>query len=113
MKSILLNPELVERQNLSMATVQAIEALHRLKYAMYDLPLSEVVPSTYTQQMEELEYKVQSHWGFEANSDYHRWWLDDPKCQCPKLDNLDYLGTSMHIYSSDCPLHSHLLQEDH
>lgn len=55
--------------------------------------------------LEKLEYKMQSLFGFPLNRNYHRHWLSVPGCSCPELDNKDYYGTEYRLFDSDCKIH--------
>ena len=55
--------------------------------------------------IETIEYKLQELWGFDKNSDFHRYWFMCPKCTCPQLDNHDMIGTGQRYYGNECPIH--------
>ena len=59
------------------------------------------------QTLEQLEFAMQSLWGFEQNELKHTWWLYPNTCTCPKLDNRDpaFFGRGR-IIVEDCPLHN-------
>lgn len=59
----------------------------------------------YSKKIEEIEFKMQELWGFEKNKYYHRYWCNNPKCICPKLDNYEYFGISMRCYNDECLIH--------
>jgi len=65
----------------------------------------------YINKIQDLEFELQELWGFDQNPNYHRYWHLNPICQCPRMDNNDYFGVDRRIYSSDCPLHGHILKE--
>lgn len=52
------------------------------------------------------DYRLQELWGFEQNSDWHKFW-ETPHCSCPKMDNLDRWGTGHAVVSMHCILHGY------
>ena len=56
-------------------------------------------------KLEEIEFKMQELFGFQHNRDFHRYWLESPRCSCPKMDNYDNYGTPYRITDLDCPIH--------
>jgi hypothetical protein len=54
-------------------------------------------------EIQELEFMAQRGWKFNENPDFHNWWLDIPGCECPRMDNFDYMGTSRKIHTETCP----------
>jgi len=52
-----------------------------------------------------LEFKLQELWGFKKDKNYHRLWMEHDKCTCPKLDNLDDIGTGMRHINTECIIH--------
>jgi hypothetical protein len=65
----------------------------------------------YNLSIEELEYQMQELWGFEKNRNMHRYWVECPKCTCPKLDNLQSRGSIYRIYNCDCLIHGNLTRK--
>jgi hypothetical protein len=57
------------------------------------------------EEIRELEFMAQRGWKFNENPDFHNWWLDIPGCECPRMDNFDYMGTSSKIHTETCPWH--------
>ena len=55
-------------------------------------------------QIESIEFKLQGLWGFPLDRNYHKW-FNVPKCSCPKIDNLERLGTEYRIFEEGCPVH--------
>jgi hypothetical protein len=103
-----LNHKMVERQGVSDATLELIKQSHVERFKLFKTALATDDVTTLRSlaaQFEELEFRQQELWGFGRNADYHRW-FDFPKCTCPKLDNMDRMGTSYRVYSEDCPIHS-------
>jgi len=54
------------------------------------------------------DFILQELWGFEQNINYHTWWLREPHCKCPSMDNRDpiYYGRGK-IINSNCPIHGY------
>lgn len=57
------------------------------------------------EMIEPLEFKLQELWGFNKNSNYHRFWFEINTCTCPKMDNIEYLGTGTRIINEECVVH--------
>lgn len=105
---IVLNPNLVKKQNLSDEQITKITELHTEKRHLMDLMTKVDTVSLlkyYANQIENIEFSLQELWGFPKDRNYHRFW-DVPKCTCPKMDNLERIGTEYKIYNSNCPIHS-------
>ena len=49
----------------------------------------------------DIQYKLQDAWGFERDSNYHRFW-DLPHCTCPVMDNNDAYPTKYTMVHSGC-----------
>lgn len=53
----------------------------------------------------EIQRRLQTAWGFEANDSFHRFW-EVPKCSCNAvMDNLERLGTPFKIVNNECLVH--------
>ena len=103
----MLNPKLVNQQQLTDEDIDKLEMLHHIKKCMHSISIEDlpIPPKGYVKAMEDLEYQMQELWGFERNSAYHQHWFRDPKCSCPTLDNLDLIGIDRRIKSLSCNLH--------
>lgn len=102
-----INYRLVERMNVSDENVQTIIKLQAFRRYIYDIiddieDVERIIELS--EFLTQLEFRLQRLWGFPENEDYHRWW-NNPKCDCPKLDNEDYLGRKYKIYSKNCIIH--------
>lgn len=102
----ILNPHLTEKQELSSKDIDTLMELHNEMQVLKDTPLSEIddIPE-YVAQVENLEYDMQEAWKFSKDPTHHTHWFTDPKCACPKFDNLDLIGIDRRIISLSCPLH--------
>ena len=106
-KISIVNARLFSNQNINLEGVKKIENLHKVRNCYLTLmentdditnlkKLSKII--------EQIDFQLQKLWKFKVDSKYHRFW-NLPKCQCPKLDNMDALGTGRKIYSKNCPIH--------
>jgi hypothetical protein len=108
--TIALNPSLIALQGISQSAVNFIIELHEEKNKIFDRML-ELTPEDdilelreLVIKLEDLEFKMQHHWGFSKDENFHTHWILAPHCKCPKLDNADRLGTGK-VISGICPLH--------
>ena len=101
-----LSSDLIELKNLDQKTVTKISRLHTVKTKIYDL-ITKTKTKTrlrdYGKMLENLEFKLQKLWKFPLQRRYHRFW-ETPKCECPKLDNLDAYPYAS-IVNKKCPIH--------
>lgn len=58
------------------------------------------------EQVENTEYALQKIWKFKLDKNFHRYWFRIPKCQCPKVDNEERVGTEYRIISESCKIHN-------
>jgi hypothetical protein len=106
-KATQLNYYLAERQGLDDATMEQLIETH-----IERLQIFEMMENTddveqlkrLAKDFRNLEFEQQALWGFDRNEDFHRW-FNVPKCSCPKLDNMDFIGTEYNIYVDNCPIH--------
>ena len=56
-------------------------------------------------KLTKLEFKLQKHWNFPQDKNYHKYWLELPGCKCPYFDNEEMLGTKYSYKSEECPYH--------
>ena len=56
-------------------------------------------------RIEEIEYLLQSTWGFPENKASHSYWNKIKGCTCPKDDNFFAFGTGVRYYNSSCKWH--------
>lgn len=57
------------------------------------------------EMIEPLEFKLQELWGFNKDANYHRFWFEINSCTCPKMDNIDDLGTGYRHINTQCMIH--------
>lgn len=104
-----VSPTLVKSQNINKKDLARIKELHVMRLELYDQIAEAVVKYKYNipslmEQYTRLEFALQKIWGFPADETYHRFW-DIPSCLCPKLDNVERIGTQYKIINQNCPLH--------
>jgi hypothetical protein len=105
---VVLNSRLVENQNVSQTDQDIIQRLHELKHCVFQfMQDTDDVDKLreYAQIVETIEYKLQKHWGFKLDRNFHDW-FDVPKCSCPKMDNRDAKGTLYRTISGGCKIHA-------
>ena len=101
----MINKELAKSRGLDKDTIKEIESLHSLRNKYYKEMVEEGVDlKRYDSLCTELEFELQTLWGFERNFNYHRFW-ERPHCKCPRIDNEERLGTGYFIINNYCPLH--------
>lgn len=97
------NKELADRLNLSGETREELAAVYaKLSDAVTNPEKYEDVATYVT----DLEYTLQSLWGFPRDKKFHYYNLYIKGCRCPELDNMDMQGlTTRRIVSVECPIH--------
>lgn len=103
-----INPNLIKRQGVDDVGLDIIKALHAQKYSLFERMEETEDPiklKELAQKVESVEFKLQREWKFPISKNYHRW-FEVPRCQCPKSDNVDYLGTGYRVISATCPIHT-------
>ena len=115
-KDVQLNPKLIARQELNQEDVLKIKKLHRQKNKLFSnvvrwmesSQVDKVIGSA--KKLEAIEFKMQEAWKFYRDYTLHSHWYENPACNCPKMDNYEYMGYKI-IYSAECVLHNHLVDE--
>lgn len=105
---VVLNDRLVKNQNVSQSDQDVIHRLHELKHYVFQfMEDTDDVDKLkeFAQIVETIEYKLQKHWGFKIDRNYHDWFTV-PKCSCPKMDNMDAKGTPYRTISGSCKIHA-------
>lgn len=103
-----LNNNLIKRQNLTLEEIEKLIETHIEKLKVFEkMNLTEDSSELkkLANEVELIEYKLQSIWGFSLNKDRHLWY-EVPKCSCPKLDNKDNNNSKYRVYSLDCLVHA-------
>jgi hypothetical protein len=102
-----INHRLINSRNIDDATLELIKERHRERIDIFQRARKTQDKESLTflaKAYERVEFQLQQLWGFDQNSNYHRW-FELPGCTCPKVDNIDRLGTPYRVYSVDCPVH--------
>ena len=117
-----LNQELIKNQGLNGEEVKHLESLYEELEELFDdiLYAQEVsertgrpfVKDELIEDIQALEYRLQEAWKFDQDKNYHTYWRRNPLCDCPSMDNDELIGTQYRIYSGDCPLHGHFVEEE-
>ncbi len=101
------NSRLVANQGLDMETVDKINKLHIVRNC-YQTLMEEVNDKEnlryFSNIVTQIDFQLQRLWKFKEDSTYHRFW-ELPKCDCPKMDNMDTYGTGHRYINPNCLLH--------
>jgi hypothetical protein len=103
----ILNSRLVANQGLLKEEIDEILKLHRVRNCC--LTLMEISDNKEDLRylcgvVTQIDFQLQRIWKFKVDSNYHRFW-ELPKCECPKLDNMDVYGSGHRYIYPGCPLH--------
>jgi hypothetical protein len=103
-----LNSRLAEQQLVNDEELAALVYSHQLRHILFEsakmLKNDPLKLKIVARVFEALEFEQQKLWHFKENADYHRW-FDLPGCLCPKMDNMDSLGTPYRVHAQNCPVH--------
>jgi hypothetical protein len=106
-RTIVLNSNLIVRQRIDDLTVDRIKKLHTIKNCFLDLMHLENDSKKLkdlTSKITQIEFQLQKLWNFPQDEYYHRFW-ELPKCECPKMDNIECYGTGHRYINPQCRLH--------
>lgn len=107
--------ELAVKKGLGLDTIKDLKTTYRKLYKTFDkieeCKDSKDIPKL-IKDVEEIEFELQELWGFELDEKFHRYWMDCPGCSCPKMDNMDALGTGIRVTSSNCVLHGSATKQE-
>ncbi len=103
----MINMRLVSARGIPDDDIEKIQKLQNLKTYHYDI--IEILDDkfeirTVSYIITQIDFQLQKLWKFELDETKHRW-FELPKCSCPKMDNLDNLGTPYKIINPDCIIH--------
>lgn len=91
--------------DMTRAEHNALVALHELLAEVKQKPRS--LKYDPVQFIEDIEYTMQSIWGFSRDRDFHIHWVDLKGCTCPKDDNRSAaFGAPFRYVADDCPHHT-------
>jgi hypothetical protein len=103
----MINQNLVNRQKVSADDVKKIVRLQTIRKYFYDfieLSNDKEEIRRLDKIITQIEFQLQKLWGFPQDRNHHRW-FDVPKCDCPKWDNADSLGSDFRMINPNCILH--------
>ena len=96
-----MNHNLADRMNVSQENREKIVVLHRQLEDVLNNP-----PEDAPERVTEIEYELQSLWGFSQDPKYHRYNYRIKGCRCGTLDNDDMVGfTANRWVTQGCPWH--------
>jgi hypothetical protein len=106
-KNLILNQNLISRNELNEGDVSKLSKLHHIKWCFFNLAekledknelksISEIIT--------QIEFQLQNVWKFNQDSVYHKFW-EIPKCSCPKMDNEEVYGTGHRYINTNCLYH--------
>jgi hypothetical protein len=101
------NINLVKQLQISDKNIKKINNLHEFRNSIFRLMEKtgdKCDLRYYNEVLTHLEYRLQELWGFEKDSNFHRFW-DRPHCTCPKMDNDDRFPTGHYVTNLTCLLH--------
>lgn len=107
----MLNQLLVYKQNLTDDEIAEIQRLHQTMAALFQVLKDtddELLIKNSALIVESIEYNMQRVWKFKQDRNFHSWWYKTPGCNCPKLDNEDYVGTPYRVFNKECVIHGKL-----
>lgn len=103
----MISMQLAARQNISEEAVAEIIHRHEVREGIV-LAMENTNDTTllkrFFKKWSDNEYALQKLWGFEEDSDFHKWWYV-PKCTCPKMDNDDNYPLGYYVTDTGCPVH--------
>ena len=102
-----LNSSLVLRQGLDVSDLRNLKSLHAEKLKYFDLMRETDYKhklKEYAHEVECIEFQMQKAWRFPQDRNFHEWYKV-PKCECPRMDNIDSRGSDRRIISMNCPVH--------
>ena len=103
--TVKLNKNLLIEQGVKPKAEVAIVAIHDVLQGVLSSPDEYGKPSNVVAIVEHLEYTLQSLWDFPLDNKFHRYWLEVDGCKCPKMDNMDRIGTGYKVYNKECTYH--------
>lgn len=108
-KHMIISRRLFEDKKLSHFDLCKLKHHYRILYSLFSKARntdSIRVLREIGKQVEFTEFTLQKIWRFPQDKNYHRYWFKIPKCQCPKVDNEERVGTEYRIISESCKIHN-------
>jgi len=100
-----INKRLAEERDIMPETQTAIEIVGQRLFNILARPEMYADKDQISDIIQGFEYVLQHLWGFDMHWKMHRYWMEVKGCTCPKMDNIDYVGTTYRIFSENCPYH--------
>ena len=100
-----INKDLAKQRGISKEYRAAIEIVQEQLNSFLQRPAMYCDAKTAPYIVAGFEYVLQRLWGFPMDSDYHRYSYDLKGCTCPKMDNMERVGTPYRVHNGDCPFH--------
>jgi len=104
--SMTLSSRFLDRQN-AWENLDEIKDHFTIKFELF----TEMEKTDETEELRELadkitqnEFIIQELFNFDRDARFHRFW-ELPKCECPRMDNMDSWGTGRSVTSSNCKIH--------
>jgi len=110
----MLNSQLVKQQKINAETISLLKITHQIRdiyIKAMEVASSRSALERYARELEKLEYLQQTLWGFEKNSDWHRWYAV-PQCSCPYYKNEKLWGKPGKWVNVKCSVHGNRGKED-
>lgn len=104
-KEIVLNEELLKKQGVNNTGRAAIMRLHEVLLDVLENPVSFHSREFVVEFIENIEFALQSIWGFDPNKNFHTHWNKVKGCKCPHGDNEMLFGLDMRWINHTCPFH--------
>ena len=107
-----INEELFKKQKLNKIDLCKLKHHYIILHSLFEKAentdsVEELI--AISEQVKHTEYMLQEIWKFKLDKNLHRYWFMIPKCDCPKIDNRERLGTGHFIISDNCPIHGNKL----
>jgi|ERR1035437_181101 hypothetical protein len=102
-----LNRNLAERQKVTDEQLEALKLSHQLRWMLFETAKKTKEPlklKMLAALYNVLETEQQKLWNFPLDPNFHRF-FDFPGCLCPRMDNIDALGTAYRVHVENCPIH--------
>lgn len=110
--AIKLNKNLLIEQGVNHKAEDAIKTIHKVLQDVLNNTESYGKHTNVVSLVEHLEYTLQCLWNFPLDKKFHRYWLEVDGCECPKMDNMDLIGTGYKVYNNECPYHGAMLKQE-
>lgn len=100
-----LNIGLAISKGITLEDFKSLQDLYEVADSYIEQLESEIDIQNTLEKLTEVEFLIQEAWTFGRNSDYHYFSFKPDNCKCPKIDNMDMIGSKYRVYNSICPIH--------